>query len=61
MAEVYESALDAVLGSNPYPRTSRYHQAEIVSFDVENDALGRNDAGRSELLFQLRGVLPFRP
>ena len=29
MAEVYESALDAVLGSNPYPRTSRYHQAEI--------------------------------
>ncbi|MEU9578117.1 hypothetical protein [Streptomyces chilikensis] len=25
----YESALDAVPGAHPYPRTSRYHDAEI--------------------------------
>ncbi|MGH3310057.1 MAG: LysM peptidoglycan-binding domain-containing protein [Streptomyces sp.] len=29
MIEPYESALDAVPGSHPYPRTSRYHDAEI--------------------------------
>lgn len=27
--EPYESALDAIPGSHPYPRTSRYHDAEI--------------------------------
>ncbi|MET9394034.1 hypothetical protein ABZY20_27110 [Streptomyces sp. NPDC006624] len=27
--EPYESALDAVPGAHPYPRTSRYHDAEI--------------------------------
>jgi hypothetical protein len=25
----YESALDAIPGAHPYPRTSRYHDAEI--------------------------------
>ncbi|ORT60651.1 hypothetical protein [Streptomyces sp. CB03238] len=29
MIEPYESALDAIPGSHPYPRTSRYHDAEI--------------------------------
>jgi hypothetical protein len=29
MAEVYESALDEIPGSHPYPRTSRYHETEI--------------------------------
>ncbi|OKK03514.1 hypothetical protein AMK26_18685 [Streptomyces sp. CB03234] len=29
MSEPYESALDAIPGSHPYPRTSRYHDAEI--------------------------------
>ncbi|MGP3927107.1 LysM peptidoglycan-binding domain-containing protein [Streptomyces sp. 8N616] len=29
MVEPYESALDAIPGSHPYPRTSRYHDAEI--------------------------------
>ncbi|MER7106986.1 hypothetical protein [Streptomyces sp. NPDC000229] len=28
MNEPYESALDAIPGSHPYPRTSRYHDAE---------------------------------
>lgn len=27
--EPYESALDAIPGAHPYPRTSRYHDAEI--------------------------------
>ncbi|MEV5986947.1 hypothetical protein AB0L85_18305 [Streptomyces sp. NPDC052051] len=27
--ESYESALDSLPGSHPYPRTSRYHDAEI--------------------------------
>jgi hypothetical protein len=27
--EPYENALDAVPGAHPYPRTSRYHDAEI--------------------------------
>lgn len=27
--EPYESALDSVPGAHPYPRTSRYHDAEI--------------------------------
>jgi hypothetical protein len=27
--EPYESALDAIPGSHPYPRSSRYHDAEI--------------------------------
>ncbi|MFF0062326.1 hypothetical protein ACFYRC_12355 [Streptomyces sp. NPDC005279] len=27
--EPYESALDAIPGAHPYPRTSRYHNAEI--------------------------------
>lgn len=27
--EPYESALDALPGAHPYPRTSRYHDAEI--------------------------------
>lgn len=27
--EPYESALDGIPGSHPYPRTSRYHDAEI--------------------------------
>ncbi|PGH46996.1 hypothetical protein [Streptomyces sp. Ru87] len=30
MIEPYESALDAVPGSHPYPRSSRYHDAEIA-------------------------------
>ncbi|MER5768761.1 hypothetical protein [Streptomyces sp. NPDC001985] len=29
MIEPYESALDGLPGSHPYPRTSRYHDAEI--------------------------------
>ncbi|RKT89243.1 hypothetical protein SAMN05421805_13517 [Saccharopolyspora antimicrobica] len=29
MIEPFESALDSVPGSHPYPRTSRYHDAEI--------------------------------
>ncbi|HCA85869.1 MAG TPA: hypothetical protein DEQ61_10445 [Streptomyces sp.] len=29
MIEPYESAFDAIPGSHPYPRTSRYHDAEI--------------------------------
>lgn len=31
MAEIepYENALDAIPGAHPYPRTSRYHDAEI--------------------------------
>ncbi|MFD7232297.1 hypothetical protein [Streptomyces sp. NPDC059881] len=29
MIEPYENALDAIPGSHPYPRTSRYHDAEI--------------------------------
>ncbi|MBT2510682.1 hypothetical protein J7I98_33560 [Streptomyces sp. ISL-98] len=29
MIEPYESALDTIPGSHPYPRTSRYHDAEI--------------------------------
>lgn len=29
MIDPYESALDAIPGSHPYPRTSRYHDAEI--------------------------------
>ncbi|MEU6082229.1 hypothetical protein [Streptomyces sp. NPDC047108] len=29
MIEPYESALDAIPGAHPYPRTSRYHDAEI--------------------------------
>ncbi|GAA2363904.1 hypothetical protein GCM10009854_49550 [Saccharopolyspora halophila] len=28
--EPFESALDSVPGSHPYPRTSRYHDAEIA-------------------------------
>ncbi|MGK5695666.1 hypothetical protein ACSNOJ_22700 [Streptomyces sp. URMC 128] len=27
--EPYENALDAIPGAHPYPRTSRYHDAEI--------------------------------
>jgi hypothetical protein len=27
--EPYESALDSIPGAHPYPRTSRYHDAEI--------------------------------
>ena len=29
MAEPYESAFDDIPGAHPYPRTSRYHDAEI--------------------------------
>lgn len=29
MIEPYETALDTLPGSHPYPRTSRYHDAEI--------------------------------
>ncbi|MET8326587.1 hypothetical protein [Streptomyces sp. NPDC005181] len=29
MIDPYESALDAIPGAHPYPRTSRYHDAEI--------------------------------
>ncbi|WP_030352226.1 hypothetical protein OIE62_35230 [Streptomyces scopuliridis] len=29
MAEPYESALDGIPGAHPYPRSSRYHDAEI--------------------------------
>ncbi|MER7049223.1 hypothetical protein [Streptomyces jumonjinensis] len=29
MIEPYESALDGIPGAHPYPRTSRYHDAEI--------------------------------
>ncbi|MGI5400826.1 LysM peptidoglycan-binding domain-containing protein [Streptomyces sp. CA-135486] len=29
MIDPYESALDSIPGAHPYPRTSRYHDAEI--------------------------------
>lgn len=29
MVEPYENALDAIPGAHPYPRTSRYHDAEF--------------------------------
>ncbi|MEU8567471.1 hypothetical protein AB0C51_03745 [Streptomyces pathocidini] len=29
MIDPYESALDAIPGAHPYPRSSRYHDAEI--------------------------------
>ncbi|WP_328869523.1 hypothetical protein OHT76_05055 [Streptomyces sp. NBC_00287] len=29
MLEPYENAFDAIPGAHPYPRTSRYHDAEI--------------------------------
>ncbi len=47
--EPYESALDAIPGAHPYPRTSRYHDAEI--------GIHRRPDG-SEVRYTKRRLLP---
>ncbi|WP_328336891.1 hypothetical protein OG873_37870 [Streptomyces violaceus] len=47
--EPYESALDAIPGAHPYPRTSRYHDAEI--------GVHRRSDG-SEVRYTKRRLLP---
>lgn len=37
-----------------------HNQPELISLDVEDNSLRRNDAGAPMLLLQLRGVLPGR-
>lgn len=51
MAEIepYENALDAIPGAHPYPRTSRYHDAEI--------GIHRRPDG-SEVRYTKRRLLP---
>jgi len=47
--EPYENALDAIPGAHPYPRTSRYHDAEI--------GIHRQPDG-TEVRFAKRRLLP---
>ncbi|MBT2367450.1 hypothetical protein J7E88_19605 [Streptomyces sp. ISL-10] len=47
--EPYESALDAIPGAHPYPRSSRYHDAEI--------GVHRGEDGR-EVRYTKRRLLP---
>ncbi|MGW1006971.1 hypothetical protein [Streptomyces sp. NPDC002520] len=47
--EPYESALDSIPGAHPYPRTSRYHDAEIGVY--------RRDDG-TEVRYTKRRLLP---
>ncbi|MGW1748631.1 hypothetical protein ACWCRD_24085 [Streptomyces sp. NPDC002092] len=51
MAEIesYESALSAIPGAHPYPRTSRYHDAEI-GIHVQKDG--------TEVRYTKRRLLP---
>lgn len=49
MIEPFESALDSIPGSHPYPRTSRYHDAEI--------AVHRRDDG-TEVRYTRRRLIP---
>ncbi|MDQ0778337.1 hypothetical protein QF026_006803 [Streptomyces aurantiacus] len=50
--EPYENALDAIPGAHPYPRTSRYHDAEI---GVHRQADG------TEVRYTKRRLLPPLP
>ncbi|MFS8203785.1 hypothetical protein ACLVWQ_34575 [Streptomyces sp. CWNU-52B] len=50
--EPYENALDAIPGAHPYPRTSRYHDAEI---GVHRQADG------TEVRYAKRRLLPPLP
>lgn len=47
--EPYESALDAIPGAHPYPRSSRYHDAEI-GVHVQDDG--------TEVRYTKRRLLP---
>jgi hypothetical protein len=50
--EPYENALDAIPGAHPYPRTSRYHDAEI---GIHRQADG------TEVRYTKRRLLPPSP